>query len=243
MDDKFVFPEIDEVGIENLDAISFAPNFNRYMFQTIEPFCKGKILEIGSGTANISKHFIENKSQIHLSDIRDNYIETLKSEYPQLRDSIHKLNLVDPNFDDLYRNHFETYDSIFALNVVEHIKEDALAIANAKKLLKSNGKLIILVPAYQILYNSFDTALEHFRRYTRKSLSSIIAPELSIVHTQYFNVFGILGWFVSGKLLKKKTIPRNQMELYDKLILLSKTLDKIVFNKIGLSVIVVGRKA
>lgn len=37
---EFEFPDIDEVGIENLDAISFAPRFNRYMYNTIKPYCK-----------------------------------------------------------------------------------------------------------------------------------------------------------------------------------------------------------
>ena len=92
------------------------------------------------------------------------------------------------------------------------------------------------------MYNSFDTALEHYRRYTSKSLRAIMEPELKILHQQYFNVFGMLGWFVSGKILKKKTIPKNQMQLYDRLILVSKTLDKLVLNKIGLSTICVGEK-
>jgi 2-polyprenyl-3-methyl-5-hydroxy-6-metoxy-1,4-benzoquinol methylase len=34
--------------------------------------------------------------------------------------------------------------------VVEHIKDDRLAIANCKKLLKKNGHLIILVPFREI---------------------------------------------------------------------------------------------
>jgi len=243
MKEEFVFPDIDEIGIDTLDAISFAPNFNQYMYDTIAPHCKGNILEIGSGIGNISHHFLLNKSQISLTDIRANYIDVLKEKYNDKAERIYKLDLVDENFDTLYSNLFETYDSIFALNVVEHIKDDQLAIVNAKKLLKPNGKLVILVPAYQSLYNSFDTALEHYRRYTKKKLNKLISSELEVIHSQYFNAFGILGWIVSGGILKKKTIPRNQMELYDRLILLSKLIDKIVFNKIGLSTISVGKKS
>lgn len=241
MTDHFNFPEIDEVGIENLDAISFAPRFNEYMYETILPFCKGDILEIGSGIGNISKHFVIDEANIHLSDIRDNYVKDLAESFPQLSDRIYKLNLVEENFDLRYSSHLKRYDTIFALNVVEHIKDDSLSIINAKKMLKDDGHLIILVPAYQWMYNSFDTALEHFRRYTKTSLSNLISPHLDIIHKQYFNVFGMLGWFVSGRIMKKKTIPRNQMELYDRLILISKSLDKLVFNKIGLSVIAVAR--
>ena len=238
----FEFPEMDEIGIDTLDAISFAPNFNRYMYETIKDYCAGHILEIGAGIGNISEHFINDGASIHLTDIRDNYIEVLKGKYDSTASHVSKLDIADPAFDSLYAHMFNSFDTVFALNVVEHIKEDAVSIRNIYKLLRPGGRIVILVPAYNILYNSFDRALEHYRRYTKKSLINIIKPSFNIVHNQYFNVFGILGWFVSGRILRKKTIPRNQMELYDKLILLSKTLDKLVFNKIGLSVICVGKK-
>lgn len=241
-DTKFIFPELDEVGIDTLDVISFAPNFNKYMFETIEPYCFGNILEIGSGIGNISKHFIEKNASISLTDIRDNYVGILKENFNSKTEDIFNLDITDPSFDTKFKSHFEKYDTIFALNVVEHIKDHNLAITNAKKLLKQGGNLVILVPAYQWMYNSFDTALEHYRRYTKSRLNKILNDKLHVIHSQYFNVFGMAGWFVSGKILRKKTIPRNQMELYDKLIGLSKTLDKVVFNKIGLSVISVGKK-
>ena len=243
MTDHFNFPEIDEVGIENLDAISFAPGFNEYMYKTILPYCEGKILEIGTGTANISKHFIQDGADIHLSDIRENYLQDLKEKYPHLSNKIHKVNLVDQDFDKKNIDHFRSYDTVFALNVIEHIKDDNLAVLNAGKMLKNGGRVVILVPAYQWMYNSFDTALEHYRRYTGKSLKDLLSPHMKVIHQQYFNVFGMLGWFISGRILKKKTIPRNQMELYDRLIFISRILDKLVINKIGLSVIAVAQKS
>ena len=82
-DSKFIFPDLDEIGIDTLDAISFAPNFNEYMFKTIEPYCSGNILEIGSGIGNISKHFIAKDATISLTDIRDNYVDILKENYAQ----------------------------------------------------------------------------------------------------------------------------------------------------------------
>jgi hypothetical protein len=63
-----------------------------------------------------------------------------------------------------------------------------------------------------------------------------------LVHTQYFNVIGILGWFVSGKILRKKTIPEGQMKLYDTLVPLWKLVDWCIGRFIGLSVISVVTK-
>ena len=52
-----------------------------------------------------------------------------------------------------------------------------------------------------------------------------------------FNLIGILGWFVSGNILKKKSIPEGQMGLFNLLVPIFKLADLVTFKKIGLSVI------
>jgi 2-polyprenyl-3-methyl-5-hydroxy-6-metoxy-1,4-benzoquinol methylase len=246
MKDNFEFKTVDEEGMEILDVIAKADKFNKWMFETIKPHCKGKVLEIGSGIGNISQFFLaDSQFQIQLTDIRDNYCDRLKQKFASSKNllGVENIDLVDPNFDTKYSSHLEKYDTVFALNVVEHIKEDNLAIANAKKMLVKGGKLIILVPAYQALYNQFDTSLEHYRRYTKKNLNPLfVNNKLEIVHSQYFNAIGIAGWYVSGKLQKNDSIPEGQMGLYNKLVPVFKIADKLIFNKLGLSVITVGKK-
>jgi hypothetical protein len=116
-----------------------------------------------------------------------------------------------------------------------------LSIQNCRKLLRKNGNLIILVPAYPLLYNRFDKELEHYRRYTKSKLEKLlITADFEIVKTQYFNFIGIFGWWFSGSLLVKKTIPEGQ--IYNRLVPIFKLIDKIVMNKVGLSVITFGTK-
>ena len=118
-----------------------------------------------------------------------------------------------------------------------------MAIANCKKLLAPGGHLIILVPAFQLLYNGFDKELEHFRRYTRRSLRALFdAQQFEIIKSWYFNLAGILGWFVSGTILRKKTLPAGQLSFYNKLVPIFRIADRLTLNKIGLSVITVGKK-
>lgn len=227
--------EIDLEGLETLSVIEKANKFNKWMYETIKPHCKGKILEIGSGIGNISEYFVKDKQDIILSDLRDNYIEIAKNKFSN---EVLKIDLVDDNFDDKYNFLLGTFDTVFALNVVEHIKDDVLAISNCKKLLKKGGHLVILVPAFQSLFNQFDVELEHYRRYTQKSLKNIIDKNnLTIKKIFSFNVIGILGWFVTGSILKKKTIPEGQMGLFNKLVPIFKLADVLTFKKIGLSVI------
>jgi SAM-dependent methyltransferase len=242
MNKEFQFKDIDQEGLDTLDALADADLFNEWMYDTIQPFCKGKILEVGSGIGNISQFFIRDKKDIILSDIRDNYVGILKNKYNAQKIQVEKMDLVDVDFDVKYNSQFESYDTIFALNVVEHIKDDVLAMHNCKKLLKKEGHLIILVPAYQLLFNKFDTELEHYRRYTTDMLKKRMQSDFSIIHSQYFNATGIAGWILSGSILRKKTIPAGQMKLYNKLVPIFKIIDKVLFNLLGLSAIVVGKK-
>lgn len=235
----------DPEGRATLEAIAGADRFNAWMYQNIAPHCKGKTLEIGSGIGNISALFLKDDRQLVLSDLRHTYIEKLKHQFAGLTRprGVYRLDLVLPDFDTAYAEHLGAYDTVFALNVIEHIEDDVLALSNIYKMLKPGGKVVILVPSYQWLFNSFDVALGHYRRYTTTMMSERqVKAGFKVVHKQYFNAAGIAGWFLSGNILKKKVIPAGQMGLYNKLVPIFKIIDKLVLNGFGLSSIVVGEK-
>jgi len=243
---KFIFKELDQEGLDTLRTISKARKFNQWMFETIQPFIKaGRILEVGSGIGNISEFFLNNGYDICLSDVRENYCGYLQEKYkdhPQLIDIV-RLDLVDPLFEQIYAPFLGSFDTVYALNVIEHIEDDVLALQNCKKLLRPGGRLIILVPAYQTLYNRFDENLYHFRRYTRSSMKEVfIKNQIPVLADFHFNFIGILGWVLSGSILRKEGIPSGQMKIYDRLVPVFRMIDKILLRKIGLSVVVVGEK-
>lgn len=237
-------PEVKDVlGYSTLESISGADRFNRWMYETIRPFCTGRTLEIGGGIGNISQCFLAEGKELVVTELQEEYCEIIRkrfSDHPRLKEVI-AMDIVDPDFDRKYSGFFGSFDTVFALNVVEHIADDRLALKNCKKLLKKGGHLIILVPAFQTLFNHFDTALGHFRRYTLKTLHPVFeANELTVIHRQYFNLIGILGWWVSGSLLRKKVIPEGQMKLYNFFVPVFRIIDKISNKWFGLSVILVG---
>jgi SAM-dependent methyltransferase len=245
MKTEIKYKEIDIEGEDTLNVISAADNFNEWMFKTIRPYCSGKILEVGSGVGNISNYFLNNDYEIFLTDIRDNYCDILTSKFNNKSNllGVQNIDLVANDFENKYPQHIGQFDTVFALNVVEHIENDQLAIANCKKLLKSGGTLIILVPAYQALYNQFDKELFHYKRYVRKEVIQLFSEnKIEVKKSFYFNALGIAGWFVSGKLAKNRTIPSSQMGFYNKIVFIAKMIDFVLFKKIGLSTIVVGKK-
>lgn len=239
--DQFTVKEIDAYGHSTLDVVSQADKLNQWMYKTILPYCNGRILEIGSGIGTISHFFVTTGAHITLSDIRENYCVVLRDKFQGT--PVKLIDLEHPEFDKEYAILLGTFDTVFALNVVEHIKCDGQALQNVYKLLKPRGQAVILVPAYQWLYNRFDVQLEHYRRYTKRSLSSLfVKAGFEVAASRYFNFAGILGWFVSGKLLRNNMIPEGQMSLYNTLVPLFRLADKAVWYRIGLSVICVGKK-
>lgn len=241
MEKQDSFKEFDFEGEENLRAIAEADKFNEWMYHQVKPHCEGKILEIGSGIGNISFFFDRDGKDVDLSDIREQYRSYLKKTFEKR--NVLDIDIVAGGFIEIHGDILGTYDAVFALNVVEHIKDDKLAIENMLKLLKPGGKIVILVPAYQWLYNGFDVALEHYKRYTKSRLLSIFPLQgATFVKSWYFNFAGIFGWFLVGSVLKKKLIPESNMKLYNILTPMFKIADKLVMNKMGLSVIAVYQK-
>ena len=132
---------------------------------------------------------------------------------------------------------------MIALNVVEHIGDDGQAIANARKLLRPGGQLVILVPAYQLLFNRFDTELGHYRRDTRTSLNELLGGSgLEVSHSFHFNLAGTLGWFLARRLLRNKIPPASHVGLFNRLVPLFRALDWLTGRRLGLSVVSVGRE-
>lgn len=241
---KFEYKELDQEGLETLETIAKAHRFNRWMYETVaKQLIPGNVLEVGSGIGNISREFLNAGYELTVSDIRENYCGYLEENLESFAnlDDIVRLDLVHPDFEQEYADSLGKFDNLFALNVIEHIEDDVLALKNCKKLLRPGGRMVILVPAYQFLYNTFDENLYHFRRYTRNSMKEVFQKSgFSISSAFHFNFIGIFGWFFSGSILKKETIPSGQMDLYNKLVPVFRIIDQIVLKQVGLSVVVVG---
>lgn len=64
-----------------------------------------------------------------------------------------------------------TFDAIIALDLLEHLPDDRAALCEFHRVLKPEGVVCALVPAYPHLWSEHDIALMHHRRYVRKELA------------------------------------------------------------------------
>jgi SAM-dependent methyltransferase len=133
-------------------------------------------------------------------------------------------------------------DSILSMNMLEHIRDDAAALAHLFRLLPNGGRLVLLVPAHDWLFSEMDRRLGHFRRYERDGLGHQLEQAgFRIVSRRYLNWLGAIGWLVNGRLFRRKLIPSRQLRLFDWFIVLLR-LEKYVTMPFGLSLLVVAEK-
>jgi SAM-dependent methyltransferase len=80
------------------------------------------------------------------------------------------------------------FDLVLALDVLEHLDDDAAALAEAARLLRPGGHLLITVPAGPALWSEHDEALGHRRRYRRAGLARLVEGSgLQIERLSHFN--------------------------------------------------------
>ncbi|MCK4553665.1 class I SAM-dependent methyltransferase, partial [Candidatus Parcubacteria bacterium] len=65
------------------------------------------------------------------------------------------------------------FDIVLALDLLEHIKDDNLAIQEIKRVVRKEGIIIIFVPAFKFLWGITDEISSHYRRYRKKDFVNL----------------------------------------------------------------------
>ena len=83
-----------------------------------------------------------------------------------------------------------TVDAVVSANLVEHVPDDAAALAEVARVLRPGGRASIIVPAGPGLYDYYDRFLKHERRYGRHNLADLVERAgLRVVRDAYVGSF------------------------------------------------------
>jgi SAM-dependent methyltransferase len=224
---------------ETLDDLSAAVHYNAWINQMLRPHLGSRILEIGCGTGNLTGFFAKH-GQVLAVDTHPGYLVEARKRLKGARNvSFQKVNL-DHQLPSLKR--FGA-DTIVCVNVLEHLEKDHKVLVQCRDLLKPGGKLLLFVPALQSLFGSMDESYGHFRRYSRFELGQKVSKAgFQVEYCRYLNLLGILGWWLNGKILRRKIVPKGQMMLYDRVVWFTSKIERFLPKPIGLSLFCVGQK-
>lgn len=94
-----------------------------------------------------------------------------------------------------------TFDFIFAIETLEHIKDDVRALKELHRILKQKGILVITLPAFMCLWGYHDKKYGHVLRYTKSRLYKIAEQSgFTVKESHYFKFFLFLPLFVLRKI-------------------------------------------
>ncbi len=227
------------VGYDVLSTMDSMHNYNEWLWEQVSPHVGQRVFEAGSGTGTMTK-FLVGKERVVGSDFDRHYVSMLQGQYadrPNMR--IEWADLAGPDWPDVSDEHI---DSIVCMNVLEHLPDDRYILRKFFDLLEPGGRVVLLIPADNRLYGTMDRALGHYRRYSSEPMSNMLrATGFKVESVRHLNPTGPIGWFVNGRLLRRRIVPAGQAALYDKLFPVLKLAEDLHLP-FGLSLLAVGRK-
>ncbi len=209
----------DIAGAETLEIMASAPRYNAWQYEAIAPYLGRRVLEVGSGIGNMSRHLVESgRERVVLTDTDEWYRGQLRARFGA-REEVTVAPLTLPS--EAAPREFAPHrlDTVVALNVVEHIRDDVGALRTMGRLVGRGGRVVVLVPALPALFGSLDRELQHQRRYTRRTLGVVAeAAGLRVETLRWFNLAGIVGWWWNAKVRRTPRIPIGQLRAFDVLV-------------------------
>lgn len=146
----------------------------------------------------------------------------------------------------------KSLECVTALDVLEHTPDDSAVVEGFHRLLKPEGIALVTVPASMALWSDWDTALHHFRRYSRPQLVALFPSEKwEIIHVNYTNVVVYPAvwlvrkwrkWFPkSGDMRTEDKIPPRLINVILRWLFVRPALARMPYP-FGVSLLLVARK-
>jgi len=207
----------------------FLVNYNRDLISKLSKYYQnsvggGGVLEFGAGIATLANLWqLKTGVKPYCLEIDPNLLAVIKKRGFKCYQSFDRIK--------------KKFDLIYTSNVLEHIKDDQLALNKLNSKLKDGGQLIIYVPAFQILYSDLDNSMGHYRRYQKRDLLlKIKKAGFDVTRVYYSDSIGFFTWLYTKWMGYFPNKSQESMKTYDKFIFpFSKFFDalgcKFIFGK------------
>jgi SAM-dependent methyltransferase len=223
---------------KELEAMSFAFNYHRWIVDELAPFFGQNVVEVGAGTGDLTAMLLQTDLQKLFA------FEPASNLFPSLARNMQGQTRVT-TINDFFRADLavDVIDSVLYINVLEHIEDPHAELLMVNRALRPGGHLLLFVPALKWLFSEADKHMGHFRRYYKNELNQLVKDTgFSLVKAHYFDFAGIMPWYLNFVVLKN-SFNTSGVALYDKLVVpLVRPLEKLIKPPIGKNVLLVARK-
>jgi SAM-dependent methyltransferase len=221
-------------GTDVLEVLTEARNYNAYLLEQVLAGAAGarRVLDFGAGIGTFAREVRSHGHDVTCVEL----------------DAGQRARLVEqglPAHADLSGVPDASFDYVYTLNVLEHIPDHAAAARELHRVLRPGGRLYAYVPAFQLLYSSFDRKVGHVRRYRRPELVSVLqGAGFTVERARYADSLGFLA-ALAFRAVAPDTgeVDRRAVVTFDRFVFpLSRRLDAVLGAVAGKNLAVLARR-
>lgn len=196
---------------DTLDNLDDAENYSAWIFSLLEPHLGRRVLEIGAGHGTLTGRLAADGRSVVSTDMSPRCVGVLRERFSNDGSVEVVLGPIESVMDR------EPFDAVVLINVLEHIADDEEALAQLHALLAPGGKLLLWVPAFELLYSQLDRRIGHHRRYRIDEVRERVAGAgLEVLDARYVNPVGAVAWLVSARMLRRTPTVGRSVRIFDR---------------------------
>lgn len=223
-----------------LNNMSGTPQYLMWIAEQLRPHLGDAVLDLRAGTGPLSSKLMAKRLQYVVTDRDPLMLHALSNRF--LRTPSVRVEALDPSSASDFAPFRGQMNTVVCVNVLEFEPEPAVTLRGAFEALKPGGKLLLLTPFQPGLFGTIDQPLGHLRRFSRRDLEGALSEAgFEVVSGRDFNRVGTLSWFVYGKIMRRRFVPKITLKVFDKTVWLWKRVDRL-FPWKGLSLILVAQR-
>ena len=226
-----------QIQCDVLVALAECRNHRKWFADFARPYLGDHPIEIGSGLGDYAREWIPLVERFTATDADEALLIGLKKEmagYPNV--DVRQLALPSTASAD--------HSCLISYNVLEHIEDDVAALRSMARLVRRDGYIVLICPAFPFAMSPVDIATGHVRRYTRRSMTAALTDAgLEVVDVRYANSIGLICYYAFTSLLRKQPSTGGTMTVYDRVLVpVIRDVERVIRRPpFGQSVVAVAR--
>ncbi|MGD1096036.1 MAG: glycosyltransferase [Bryobacteraceae bacterium] len=223
-----------------LNSLTGTPQYLSWLTRVLRPHLGDTVLEVGAGLGNLTGRLMARKLEYVAAEKDPLYLHALRNRF--LRTPSVRVCSLDPENPADYAALNEQFESVLCVNVLDSVGQPKVVLTSLASCLNPGGAVIVLVAQGPGLFGSLDRAMGIQHRFSSGEIRELLEQTGFQVERLYqLNKFGSISWFLYGKILGRKGIPKPALKLFDKTVWFWRRIDGLLPWR-GLSLIAIARR-
>ena len=201
-----------QIQCDVLVALAECQNHRKWFAAFAQPYLGEHPIEIGSGLGDYAMEWIPSVEKYTATEADPALFGELRKHmaaYPSV--TVRQLLLPTEDRGD--------HSCLVSYNVLEHIDDHVGALQSMARLVRPEGYIVLVCPAFPFAMSPVDIATGHVRRYTKRTMRKALTDAgLEVVEVRYANSLGLICYYAFTSLLRKQPSTGGTMHFYDRLV-------------------------